>query len=174
MGCEGSYASIDDAATVILRLGRFTELAKLDIASAYCMVPVHPDDRPLLGMRWKGKLYMDSALPFGLRSAPKVFTAIADGLEWILQERGGCKSIHYLDDFLFMGSPGSAECRASLKLAESTCKMLGVPLALEKQEGPSYQLVFLGIQFDTANLELWLPTEKLERLSTTVKEWQGK
>ena len=73
-----------------------------------------------------------------------------------------------------MGSPGLAECRASLKLAESTCKMLGVPLALEKQEGPSYQLVFLGIQFDTANLELWLPTEKLERLSTTVKEWQGK
>ena len=86
--CSLAYASIDDAAATIVRLGRFTELAKLDIASAYRVVPVHPDDRLLLGMRWKGEVFVDSALPFGLRSAPKVFTAVADGLEWILRTRG--------------------------------------------------------------------------------------
>ena len=89
-------------------------------------------------MRWKGEVFVDSALPFGLRSAPKVFTAVADGLEWILRTRGGCESIHYLDDCLFMGSPGSAECAESLDLAESTCDTLGVPLALEKREGPTW------------------------------------
>ena len=31
-------------------------------------------------MVWKVKLYMDGSLPFGLRSALKLFTALADGL----------------------------------------------------------------------------------------------
>ena len=34
--------------------------------------------RWLLGMQWKGSVYMDKVLPFGLRSAPKIYNAIAD------------------------------------------------------------------------------------------------
>ena len=65
---------------------------------------------------------MDTALPFGLRSAPKLFTAVVDGLEWILKDNGGCSSIHYLDDYLFVGTPDSGECRESLRKAESMCE----------------------------------------------------
>ncbi len=169
--CSLSYASIDVASSMVLRLGRLAELAKLDIASAYRIVPVHPEDRPLLGMRWNGALFVDSALPFGLRSPPKVFTAVVDGLEWILRAQGACGSIHYLDDFLFVGAPGSGTCGTSLRLAERTCAALGVPLALEKREGPAHQL---GIELDSAQLELRLPFEKLQRLSETVTEWQHK
>ena len=50
----------------------------------YRNVPVHPDDRPLLGMIWGEKVYIDTVLPFGLRSAPQIFSLLADGLEWIL------------------------------------------------------------------------------------------
>ena len=78
--CSVSYASVDDAVRCILALGQGALLAKFDIASAYRMVPVHPEDRPLLGMRWRGELLVDGALPFGLRSAPKLFTAVADAL----------------------------------------------------------------------------------------------
>ena len=53
-------------------------LGKFDIENAYRMVPVHPVDRMLLGTQWRGELYVNSALPFSLRSAPKIFTAIAD------------------------------------------------------------------------------------------------
>ena len=59
-------------------------------------VPVHPDDRPLLGMKWKDQLYVEAALPFGLRSAPKIFNAVADAMEWILREHGVKTSLHYL------------------------------------------------------------------------------
>lgn len=51
------YASIDGAASSVLSLGRGAELAKLDIASVYRIIPIHPDDCPLLGMRWKGSGY---------------------------------------------------------------------------------------------------------------------
>ena len=45
-------------------------------------------------MKWKGSL---TVLTFGLRSTPKMFTALADALEWILHDNGVCESIHYLD-----------------------------------------------------------------------------
>ena len=65
------------------------------------MVPVHPDDRRLLGMRWHGDILVDTALPFGLRSAPKVFSAVADALLWAMHQNGVINGLHYLDDFLF-------------------------------------------------------------------------
>ncbi len=99
------YVSIDTAVRRILELGRGALLAKVDIAHAYRNVPVHPDDRQLLGMQWNGRLFVDKALPFGLRSAPKAFTAIADALEWVLRERGVTWCIHYIDDFLTAGPP---------------------------------------------------------------------
>ena len=41
-------------------------MAKLDVESAYRMVAFHPTDRLLLDIIWKGKLYVDTALLFGL------------------------------------------------------------------------------------------------------------
>ena len=54
---------------------------KADIKEAYRMVPIHPDDQLLLGIWWNGCVYIDRMLPFGLRSAPKIFTAVADALQ---------------------------------------------------------------------------------------------
>ena len=59
-------------------------MAKFDVASAYRYVAIHPQDCPLLGMKWRDKYYVDMALPFGLCSAPYIFTSIADMVKWIL------------------------------------------------------------------------------------------
>ena len=63
-------------------------MAKMGILRAYRMAPVHPQDCYLLGMQWEGQAYVDAALPFGLRSAPNIFNALADGLEWIAKQHG--------------------------------------------------------------------------------------
>ena len=61
----------------------------------------------------KGRCYVDTSLPFGLRSAPKIFNAVADALHWILTQQGWT-SLHYLDDFLLFGPAESDECQVSL------------------------------------------------------------
>ena len=48
-----------------------------------------PQDWWLLSMQWEGALFMDTTMPFGLRSAPKIFTALADAAEWIVKRKGG-------------------------------------------------------------------------------------
>ena len=92
---------------------------------------------------------MDSALPFGLRSAPKIFTAVADALQWVMLDVGVSAVDHYLDDLVTIGRPSSPECQQNLDRILAVCAELGVPLATDKLEGPSHCLTFLGIELDT-------------------------
>ena len=45
-----SYASVDDAIGHILRLGRGTQLVKMDLKNACRIVPIHPQDHHLLSI----------------------------------------------------------------------------------------------------------------------------
>ncbi len=172
--CSLQYTSVDSACHKVLELGQGANLAKFDVSGAFRTVPVHPDDRHLLGMQWRGHSYVDKVLPFGLRSAPKLYNAIADGLLWILANMDQVMCIHYLDDFLLFGSPDSCQCGTSLERALTRCKELGVPIAPAKTEGPATKLIFLGIELDTASLTMSLPREKLERLCTMIRDWESK
>ena len=169
------YTSVLDAATIIVcRLGRGTVLAKIDLPHAYQGIPVHPDDHPLLAIKWDQDIIIDTALPFGLRSVPKIFSAFADALAWVLESRGIKWQLHYLDDFLFLGPPGSSACANALELALTTCRHLGVPVAMHKTEGPSTQLTFLGIQINTDDMSLSLADDKLTRIRSLVLSWRSR
>ena len=169
--CSLTYVSVDDIADLVVKLGPDTLMAKVDIESAYRLIPVHPEDRPLQAMEWQGKYFIDPMLPFGLRSAPKIFSTIADALGWVLRQRGVHNCHHYLDDYIILGRAHSAECSQALETLTQTCRELGVPLASHKQVGPTTCLVFLGIEVDSSTSELRLPADKLERLQATVVEW---
>ena len=166
--CSLSYASIDDAVRLVISCGHGSMLAKMDLKEAYRAVPVHPVDRPLLAVKWQGTKYIDGALPFGLHSAPKLFSAL---LLWIILANGVSLAIHYLDDFLFVGPSMSTVCAQSLHRALTLCKELGVQVAPEKTEGPATVLTFLGIEIDTVARQLRLPSDKLQRLRSTLQLW---
>ena len=114
---------------------------------------------------------MTLPFPFGLRSAPKIFSALADGLLWILNSKGWDQSLNYLDDFLLLGPPASPKCAEALHSFLAFCNQLGVPVVKEKTEGPSTSLSFLGIQIDTKSLQLRLPEDKLRNLVTLLGKW---
>ena len=169
--CSLSYSSVEQVATVTTSYLPGTLLAKIDIDSAYRLIPVHPSDRPLQAMEWDGMLYVDPMLPFGLRSAPKIFNAVADALEWCIRAQGVQHIFHYLDDFIVIGPPNSATCAEALTIIDQTCNRLGVPMVAHKREGPTTRLTYLGIEVDTVAGQLRLPSEKLHRLQTLLREW---
>ena len=172
--CSLKYSSVEMAVKWIIQLGPGALMAKLDIESAYRIVPVHPDDRHLLGMRWRGETYVDTVLPFGLRSAPKIFNALADALQWICHFHRIVNLDHYLDDFFLMGPPDSLECKRSLRWILDLFARLGVPVAKEKTEGPATSIIYLGIEVDSVAGVLRLPREKLQRLQREIVRWEGK
>ena len=105
--CSFHYTSVDTVISRIVQLGAGCLLAKMDIRQAYRNIPVAPADRRLLGLTWQQQVYVDKVLPFRLRSAPLIFSAVADALMWMMRQRGVTWAIHYVDDFL---RPGSDEC----------------------------------------------------------------
>ena len=118
--------------------------------------------------------YVDAMLPFGLRSAPKIFTAVADAIEWCVRQRGVSYPEHYLDDFITYGPPSSSVCRRNLAILAEECKQLGATLAEEKSEGPTTKLQFLGIEVDTVAATLCLLGDKLLRLQQLTVDWRSR
>ena len=169
--CSLTYTTVDEVAEMVVQLGTGTLLAKVDIESAYRLIPVHPQDRPLQAVRWENQVFIDPMLPFGLRSAPKIFNAVADALHWCLHNQGIPLIRHYLDDFIILGPPNSLQCQKSLTTLLRVCQELGVPIASQKTEGPTTSLTFLGIRIDTVAGQLSLPEDKLCRLQACLQQW---
>ena len=120
--CSLSYIRIEQVIQRLLDLGPGAQMAKFNVKSAYRLIPVHPEDCYLLGIVWEDKLYVDASLPFGLWSAPIIFTAVADALEWIFRDHGVGDVWHYLDDFITVGPPGSEHCRRNISTMVELCK----------------------------------------------------
>ena len=68
-----SYCSVDDAYGFINQLGPGTLSCKIDLKDAFRLLPVHSVDWNLPGIHWKQQFFIDTCLPFGLRSAPYLF-----------------------------------------------------------------------------------------------------
>ena len=174
--CSLSYTSVDNIVQKILMMGRGTLLAKIDIEHAFRNVPVHADDRHLLGLAWDGGVYIDTVLPFGLRSAPKILILTL----WLMVFSGLPVSVVCLTLTTFLmissplGTPTLMNVPGNLDILVDTCHILGMPLALSKKEGPATSLIFLGIEVDCNSMQLRLPLPKLHRLQATTREWAGR
>lgn len=98
------------------------------------LIPVH---RYLLAM---DNIYIDTCLPFGFRSAPKLFNIMADLLAWILEQQGVSNLMHYLDDFLTMGRLQTPECQHNLDILIQVCCLLNIPVAIQKAPLPGHHI----------------------------------
>ena len=65
----------------------------------------------------------------------------------------------------------SQQCQTNLEIILGICDLLGIPLAVDKIEGPTTLMTFLGFQLDTLEMTVSLPPEKLERIARLVQEW---
>ena len=115
------------------------------------------------------------ALPFGLRSAPFIFSSVADLLEWILRHNYGLNFLlHYLDDFYTLGPPNSPACRYNLDTCIWLLKDWHIPLHPDKVEGCSTCLTVLGIELDSLTLQACLPCDKFEHIVALLESWSVK
>ena len=172
--CSLQYTSVSEVAAKIVEIGTGTLMGKMDIQQAYRNIPVAPEDRRLLGMKWQGKVYIDKALPFGLRSALLIFTAVADALQWIMTRQGVSWLVHYLDDFLTVGPSGSPECDNNMSTMMAVCKEAGLPAEPSKTVSATAVILFLGIELDSNLGVVRLPEDKLRDLKARLRIWRNK
>ncbi|KAM9975941.1 hypothetical protein ACTFIR_009782 [Dictyostelium discoideum] len=78
-------------------------MVKLDIKKAYLHVLVDPQYRDLFRFVWKGSHYRWKTMPFGLSTAPRIFTMLLRPVLRMLRDIN-VSVIAYLDDLLIVGS----------------------------------------------------------------------
>ncbi|XP_063295365.1 serine/threonine-protein kinase N2-like [Pelobates fuscus] len=74
--------------------------------------------------------------------------------------------IHYLDDFLTVEKQDTIP--HSINKTVALFKTLGVPVAENKTMGPTTKLTFLGIDLDSAAMQVSLPADKVQRIRVEI------
>ena len=102
------YKNVDH---VLAMLQEGDYMAVVDIKSAYRAVPIFPDHRRYLGLKWEinGETVFieDSRLCFGLCLGPSYFDKISGFVYNILADMYNIQAVNYLDDFnSHWGYPG--------------------------------------------------------------------
>ena len=119
----------------------------IDLSDAYLHVPLHPDHRRFVTFAFEGTQYMFRALPFGLSTAPRVFTRITRVMAAYIRRRG-IRIFMYLDDWLIVADdPVAAEAHTRWVL--DLALRLGWLINPQKSElVPSQKPIFLGAVLD--------------------------
>ena len=160
--CVVHYTSFDKAVELVMTVGTSAWLAKADIKSAFRLLPVSPFDYELLGFSFENMFYFDKCMPMGCSISCSLFEKFSSFLEYQVKQAAQTPFItHYLDDFLFVGTSVSS-CACLLHEFTSMCKTLGVPLAPEKTEGPVQVIQYLGLEIDTVQACIKVPTSKVQ------------
>ena len=144
-------------------------LGKIDLKDAYLVIPIHQTHRDYLRFQFLGKTYHFTCLPFGLSSAPWVFTKTLKSALALLRAKG-VRLIAYIDDILVL-----AESKELLlDHLEGICYLLeclGFIINTEKSVMiPDHVIVFLGLTVNSTSMELSLPPVKIKQIRAEARK----
>ena len=118
---------------------------KIGLQDAYFHVPIHPSSKKYLRFAFENKVYQFQVLPFGLNTAPQVFTRLGHTVTGYLH-RQGISVIPYLDNWLIHHPDRQVLLRHQAQLI-NTLDFVGFILDRKKSELELTQdLQFLGIR----------------------------
>ena len=114
--------------------------------------------RNIKKFQWQGQTWKFQALPFGLSSAPHMFTKLMKPIVALLRKLG-LRIVMYLDDMIVARTP--EEARQHL----ATIVKILVAINLDKSiTTPTQRLEFLGFALDSRKMTISLPGRKLHAL----------
>ena len=138
-------------------------MGKIDLKDAYFSVKIFPDHKKFLRFRWRGVAYQYKALPFGLATAPRVFSKIMQEAMKILREKS-IRLIQYLDDILILASSPD-QLRKHTRIVAQCLQTLGFILSYKKCVFEPVQAIeFLGFKVDSLKMKILLPQLKVKSI----------
>ena len=138
----------------------------IDLSDAYLHIPIHPNSRKYLTFCYKSQVFQFTSLPFGLATAPQVFTMIVKEVKLMALSRG-LRLHQYLDDWLIR-SQSQEEAQVNTQAVVDLTQSLGWIINQEKSElKPTQLFSFVGYKYhlDSALVkptqERWLKLQDL-------------
>lgn len=156
---RSEHFKLEDRKTVINFLSEGCFMAKIDLKAAYYSIPIAESDQKFSSIQFEGQLYEFTCIPFGLTTAPYVFTKLLKPVVVSLR-RQGYISVTYIDAYLLIGR-FFEECQENVRVTYSLLQKLGLTINDEKCHLiPTNRCKYIGFLFDSLSINIELPREK--------------
>jgi len=148
-------------------------MTSIDLTDAYLMIPIHPEHRKYLCFQWQNIRYQYTCLPFGLTSAPRIFTKVLK-IPMAYARRRGITCTSYIDDIFNKASQADC-CHHNTQFLITLLRRLGFLPNIQKSHlTPTRELVHLGKLYNTQEMVVRVPQAKLQNISNTALSTQRK
>ena len=139
-------------------------VSSIDLSDAYLHIPIHPNSRKYLRFCHRSQVFQFTSLPFGLATAPQVFTMIVKEVKLMALSRG-IRLHQYRDDWLIRAQ-SQEEAQVNTQTVVELTQSLGWIINQEKSElKPTQVFSFVGYHLDSAlvkpSQERWLKLQDL-------------
>ena len=141
-------------------------VSSIDLSDAYLHIPIHPNSRKYPRFCHRSQVFQFTSLPFGLATAPQVFTMIVKEVKLMALMRG-LRLHQYLDNWLIR-SQSQEEAQVNTQAVVDLTQSLGWIINQEKSElKPTQVFSFVGYEYhlDSALVkptqERWLKLQDL-------------
>ena len=149
--------------------GDAVHLAAVDIVNAHRNVLLCPEEQHLVGFQvtWhdgKPRYFSDRALGFGHARGPRMFDAIVQCMQWILENRiaaAGLRArVHHLLDDIAIAGASRADTAAAFDMLKELLAEVGLPMQEAKTVPPTQAMDYLGLTVDTLTRAIRIPDDK--------------
>ena len=121
-------------------------VSSIDLSDAYLHIPIHPNSRKYLRFCHRSQVFQFTSLPFGLATAPQVFTMTVKEVKLMALSRG-LKLHQYLDDWLIR-SHSQEEALVNTQAVVDLTQSLGWIINQEKSKlKPTQVFSFMGYEY---------------------------
>ena len=141
-------------------------VSSIDLSDACLHIPIQPNPRKYLRFCHRSQVFQFTSRPFGLATAPQVFTMIVKEVKLMALSRG-LRLHQYLDDWLIR-SQSQEEAEVNTQAVVDLTQSLGWIINQEKSElKPTQVFLFVGYEYhlDSAAVkptqERWLKLQDL-------------
>jgi hypothetical protein len=163
------HFKLESIGTILDTLKPGDLMVKFDLKSAYSQVPLAATATDYLGFEYEGRTFVYQALPFGLATAPCLFTKIMKPVITKLRQKHRCGI--YLDDGIMMFATAE-EAEEGIEELIRLLVRLGLRISWKKSElVPTRSLEFLGWGINTEKMEISVLERKKTEAERRLKAW---
>ena len=138
-------------------------MASIDLSDAFFSVPIHESFKKFLCFEFNKQTYHFNVLPFGMTSSPRIFSKVLKPVITHLRSLG-VRITSYLDD-IFICCSSYDTLKVHINITLNLLISLGFFPNYEKSSLiPSQSIIHLGFKFDTSNMTISVPEEKIIKI----------
>ena len=163
--------TIDHITQKVKQNGKGSMLYKIDLSRAFRHVKIDPKDYNLLGLHISNEIFYDLCLPFGFKHGSAIFQRISDSIRYIMNSLG-FKVTNYIDDII--GHSVRSQAHDSFRTLFKILSDLGFDISQKKIITPSTRVTCLGVDINTENFTVSIPSDKVKEIIDTCSTWGSK